>query len=165
MTELVLDTNVLVMVDIQAHEMDSEEQRACATVCYDWLEQFRNGNERLIIDSYSTYAILTEYRNRVRPGGVAESLLNLLTGELFYRLELKNIQLDANGIALVPERFQFVHSKDRKFIAVAIQCKPYAPIYNATDTDWTKEREQLEAAGIFVEELCPDYISAARGGG
>ena len=96
---------------------------------------------------------------------VAESLLNLLTGELFYRLELKNIQLDANGIALVPERFQFVHSKDRKFIAIAIQCKPYAPIYNATDTDWTKEREQLEAAGIFVEELCPDYISAARGGG
>ena len=165
MTELVLDTNVLVMVDIQAHEMDSEEQRACATACYDWLDKFRQSKARLVVDNYSTYAILNEYRNRVRPGGVAESLLNLLTGELFERLELKDIQLDANGIALVPERFQFMHSKDRKFIAVAIQCDPYAPIYNATDTDWTKERAQLEANGIFVEELCPDYIAATRGGG
>lgn len=165
MTELVLDTNVLVMVDIQAQEMSSEEQKNCATACYDWLEKFRKSTDRLVIDSYSTYAILNEYRNRVRPGGVAESLLNLLTGELFARLELKDIQLDASGIALVPERFQFVHSKDRKFIAVAIQCSPYAPIYNATDSDWAKEREQLMRNDIIVEELCPEFIAATRGGG
>jgi hypothetical protein len=34
---------------------------------------------------------------------------------------------------------------------------PY-PIVNAVDTDWEQEKELLNAANIYVQELCLTYI-------
>ena len=161
MSEVVVDTNVWVKIDEEVKEMQSKEQQHCIIACQDWLENFIDGDDRLVVDSFATHSILSEYRNNVRSGGVAENLLNELTGRLFHRLELKNIHLDDDGSAILPAPFHLRHGKDRKFVAVAVQCKPFATIFNATDTDWTGDRAQLAEHGVVIHERCPTYIRQA----
>ncbi len=158
MSEVVVDTNVWVMVDEEATDLKSEEERQCILACQRWLEEFIDGDDRLVVDDYSTYIILSEYRRNVRPGGVAENLLNELTGRLFHRLTLKKIRRDRDGFAVLPAPFALTHGKDRVFVAVAIQCDPFASIYFATDTDWADDRANLEDQGLAIVALCPDYI-------
>lgn len=158
MSEVVVDTNVWVKVDEVVADTETNEEKQCIISCQQWLEHFISSEDRLVVDTYDTHAILNEYRNNVRPGGVAESLLNELTGRLFHRLILKTIQIDTDRFAILPPPFHLTHGKDRMFVAVAVQCDPYAPIYNATDTDWAKERDQLLDLGLTINELCPDYI-------
>ncbi len=159
MSEVVVDTNVWVKVDEVVAETETDEEKQCIISCQQWLEQFIAGEDSLVVDSYDTHAILTEYRNNVRPGGVAENLLNELTGRLFHRLVLKAIQLDLDDFAILPPTFDLTHGKDRKFVAVATQCEPYAPIYNATDSDWAMDKDSLTEHGLTIHELCPDYIA------
>ena len=158
MSEVVVDTNVWVMIDEEVRDLESNEQRLCIAACQDWLEAFIDGDDRLVVDSFATHSILTEYRNNVRSGGVSENLLNELAGRLFHRLELKNINLDEDGFAILPAPFHLRHGKDRKFVAVAVQCDPIATIYNATDSDWKSDRAQLAEHGLTIHELCPDFI-------
>ena len=158
MSEVVVDTNVWVKVDEIVTEMKTAEERKCIESCQDWLEQFLSSDDRLVVDSFATYAIVTEYRRNVRPGGVAENLLNELTGRLFGRLVEKNIELDRNGIAILRPPFHLSDPEDRKFVAVAVQCQPFATIFNATDADWTQDRKTLTEHGLTINELCPDYI-------
>ena len=159
MLQVVVDTNVWVKVDEVVVETETDADKQCVISCQEWLEHFITSEDRLVVDNYDTYAILTEYRNNVRPGGVAENLLNELTGRLFHRLVLKTIQLDTHGFAILPSPFHLTHRKDRKFVAVAIQCDPYATIHNATDRDWSKDKEYLTEHGLTVHELCPDCIA------
>ena len=159
MSEVAVDTNVWVKVDEIVAETETDEEKQCITSCQSWLEHFITSEDRLVVDSYETHLILTEYRNNVRPGGVAENLLNELTGRLFHRLVLKAIHLDLDGFAILPSPFHLTHGKDRVFVAVAIQCHPFAVIFNATDSDWAKDREQLAEQGLTIHELCPGYIA------
>jgi len=158
LSEVVVDTNVWVLVDEFVADMETDAEKSCILACQDWLEQFSASDDSLVIDSYQTYLILSEYRRNVRPGGVAERLLNDLSSRLFYRLVMRPIQLDRDGNALLPPPFSVTHGKDRKFVAVAIQCDPYATIYYATDIGWARDKEQLETNGLTIHELCPDYI-------
>ena len=73
-------------------------------------------------------------------------------------LMLHVIEFDRDGHAIVPAEVMIEDESDRKFIAVAIASEPYAPIYNAADTDWAKERDQLVEHGLTIHELCPGYI-------
>ena len=159
MSEVVVDTNVWVKVDEVVSDTESDEEKQCIISCQQWLEKFITGDDRLVVDHYDTHSILTEYRNNVRPGGVAENLLNELTGRLFHRLVLKTIQVGSDGYAILPSPFHLTHHKDRVFVAVAIQCNPYAIVHNATDSDWAKDREFLIEQGLTIHELCPDYIA------
>lgn len=158
MSEVVVDTNVWVMVDKEVTELNTEEVRNCILACQRWLEKFIDGDDALVVDEFASYIILSEYRRNVRPGGVAENLLNELTGRLFHRLIQKAVQLDRNGYAILPAPFSLKHEKDRVFVAVAIQCDPFANIYFATDTDWAQDRANLEEQGLTIMALCPDYI-------
>ncbi|MCY4071047.1 MAG: hypothetical protein OXG60_07090 [Chloroflexi bacterium] len=160
MSDIVVDTNVWVMVDKKVSELEENEDRNCVRSCQVWLERFIIGEDRLVVDSFNTYAIISEYRRNVMPGGIAENLLNELVTVLFDRLLQLEIQLDENGYAELPNQLMSLHGKDRKFVAVAIQCVPYAPIVNATDTDWAQEKQQLADTGVTVQELCPEYIEA-----
>ena len=148
------------MVDKTVTELGANEDGDCVRACQMWLEEFILGDDRLVVDSFKTYLIISEYRNNVVRGGVAENLLNLLASTLFSRILQQHIELDANGFARLPEPFSLTHGKDRKFVAVAIQCDPYASILNATDTDWGKEDNLLREHGLTVRELCPEYIKA-----
>ena len=158
MSELVVDTNVWVMVDGDVTGMITADERECILACQSWLESFIRSHDRLAVDSFATHRILSEYRRNVRPGGIAESLLNELTGRLFHRLAEKEVQLDADGFAILPAPFHLTHAKDRIFVAVAIQCSPFATIFYATDTDWAADQAELQSLGLQIVGLCPSYI-------
>ncbi len=162
MSDIVVDTNVWVMVDRPIDEVNTAEEKNCIQACANWLQRFIDSEDRLIVDSLTTYKIIAEYRNNVKKGGIAEGLLNQLTGRLFHRLVEIQIEFDDHGHAILPPWIAFHDPTDRKFIALAMQFNPYAPIYNATDTDWTKEK--LAERGFAIYELCPDYIQSKLAG-
>lgn len=163
MLKVVVDTNVWATAGKTIAEVDTIEEADCIEHCADWIVEFLDGNFKLIVDSNGK--VIDEYNYYILPGRFPESELNRLYSELWGRLEFVDIEFDEAGYAVLPEIVCFHDPADRKFVALALACDPYAPIYNATDTDWTKEREQLIANDLIVEELCPEYIAATLGSG
>ena len=158
MSELVVDTNVWVLADrITSISGDTPAVEAdCIEACYRWIQQFAEGNDSLVVDR--SYRIFREYRLNISIGGLSEQILNRLESIPLERLVFVDIEFDRDGYAIVPTEAMIEDESDRKFIAVAIASEPYAPIYNATETDWTEEKERLSLFGLIVHELCPDYI-------
>ena len=158
MSDIVIDANVWVLADritsinaeIPAVEAD------CIQACYRWIQEFLASGDRLVVDR--SYRIFREYRNNISKGGLAEQELNRLESILMERLVFVDIEFDRDGHAIVPAEVMIQDESDRKFIAVAIALEPYAPIYNATETDWAEEQERLSQFGLSIHELCPDYI-------
>lgn len=158
MTDVVVDTNVWAMVDKTIADVSTIEELDCIEACKNWLKLFTESDDRLAIDWM--YKILAEYRGQIKKGGLAEQLLNRLEAQPRDRLVELEIEFDENGYAILPDDIEFHDRNDRKFIAVAIQFDPYAPIYNATDTDWAKEKPSLIEHGFTIHELCDDYIQS-----
>ena len=102
-----------------------------------------------MLDEYGTYISTWSF-----PGSKLFELFNHIWG----RFETLEVSFDDDGYALLPEQISFHDAADRKWIALAIAIIPFAPIYNASDTDWAKEREQLLRFGLTIHELCPEYI-------
>ena len=155
MTDFVVDTNIWAMASKSAAEMTNDELK-CSEICIEWLKIFVSSDDRLIVDL--TYRILTEYRANITKGSLAEQYLNQLQSRPLDRFVYMQVEFDDNDYAILPEHITFDDEDDRKFIAVAIQFDPYAPIYNATDTDWAEEKESLINQGFTIHELCEDYI-------
>lgn len=159
MSEVVVDTNVWVYADrITSISTETPAIEAdCIEACYRWMQEFIQSEDRLVVDR--SYRIFLEYRNNVSRGGLAEQELNRLESLPFERLVYVDIELDADGNAIVPLEVLIEDESDRKFIAVAIALEPYAPIYNATETDWSEEEQRISRYGLVVHELCPEYIA------
>ena len=159
MSAVVVDTNVWVLADrITSISADTPAVEAdCIEACYHWIREFVEGEDKLVVDL--SYRIFNEYRANIRLGGLAEQELNRLESVSLRRLVYIDVEFDINGHAILPSPISFEDEEDRKFIAVAIGVEPYAPIHNAEDTDWEKERQQLESQGLTIHELCPDYIA------
>lgn len=162
MSEVVVDTNVWVKVDEVVAETETDEEKQCITSCQQWLEQFVSGDDFLVLDSFATWEIMNEYRKNVRGGGVAESILNRLSSSMFHRLVLKDIDLDLHKIAIVPSPLDQIHKNDRKFVAVAIECEPFATICHATDRGWVAHQQLLEENGLTILGLCPELAGQNR---
>ena len=160
MSDIVVDTNVWVLADriTSLSEETPKDEADCITSCYNWLRDFVTSDDRLVVDL--TYRIMKEYRDNIPAGGLAEQELNKLESQLISRLVFKQIDFDKNGYAVLHEPFELEDESDRKFLAVAVECEPYAPILNATETDWAQEKQQLVENGITIHELCPAYIEA-----
>ena len=160
MSDIVIDTNIRVMADriTSISEWTPEDEAVCIEACYEWLQSFMASNDRLVVDL--TYRIVREYRDNIPTGGLAEQELNRLESQATERIAFKQIHFDRDGHAVLPKPFEFADKSDRKFIAVAILCEPYAPIFNATETDWAQEQTALVNYGLTIHELCPDYIGA-----
>lgn len=159
MSEVVIDTNVWVLADRITSDTEGVpgDEASCIETCYQWLATFGDSDDQLVVD-YS-YRILREYRDNIRLGGVSESLLNELESRVLERLIFVDVEFDSNNHANLPFPISFDDPSDRKFIAAAISREPYAPIFNASETDWSKEKDRLSQNGITVNELCPQYIS------
>ena len=125
--------------------------------CYQWMRSFLDSDDKLVVDR--AYRIFSEYRRNIASGGVAEQELNRLESIPLERLEYVDIEFDRNGHAVLPIAVRIDDEDDRKFVAVAISRDPYAPIYNATETDWANEEERLTRFGLVIRELCPAYVS------
>ena len=158
MTDIVVDANVWAMADRLIIEGLSKEEENCIKACRDWLERFVKSEDRLIVDG--GYRIILEYRRNIRDGGFAEQELNKLETQWSKRFVGRQIELDDSGHAILPAPIIFDDPADRKFIAVAMSSIPYAPIYNATDTDWAEAMDRLAEQGFTIYELCQDYIQS-----
>ncbi len=156
MSKIVVDTNVWITAGKLASEVDTIEEIDCIDACIDWTGAFLSGDERVLVDTGGK--VFDEYWTYVSLGRFPGSSLFQLYNHLWERFESKEIDFDGDGYAVLPETISFHDLADRKFIALALSCTPFAPIYNASDTDWEKERVQLEGQGLTIHELCPDYI-------
>lgn len=47
---------------------------------------------------------------------------------------------------------------DRKFVAAALASRHSPSVLNAVDSDWRDYQQELEAAGVRIEQLCPDCL-------
>lgn len=156
MTDYVIDTNVWVMVD-NIEEVNSLEEIKCVEICERWLRDFMNSDNRLVVDHL--YAIFGEYRGQITLSRrLANKWLNALERAPRDRIVDIAIEFDDDGNAVLP--FDLHDKSDRKFAAVALAHKPTPPIVDATDTDWEKDKEKLEKAGLIIQEMCPAYIEA-----
>ena len=157
MLKVVVDTNVWATAGKSIAEVETIEEADCIEHCADWIVEFLDGNYKLIVDSIGK--VIDEYQYYILPGRFPESELNRLYSELWGRLEYVEIEFDEGGHAVLPKTVFFHDPADRKFVALALACDPYAPIYNATDTDWAKEHEELANHGLTIREICPEYIA------
>ncbi len=157
MTNYVVDTNVWVTMDKPIAEVQTLEEIDCIAACSKWIGDFVTSTDRLVLDDQ--HKILREYRNNIKQQGRAYQLLSRLETQPReeHLIELP-IEFDEDGYAILPDSITFHDPSDRKFIAVALQFTPPAPIVNATDTDWAVEKASLSSTGITVQELCPGYI-------
>ncbi len=64
---------------------------------------------------------------------------------------------ERRGFRQLPEND--LDSSDRKFLAVAVVVseKSEAVIVNATDSDWSEQKELIGKLGVQVEQLCPEH--------
>ena len=157
MPKVVVDTNVWATAGKTIAEVETIEEADCIENCANWIVEFLDGNYKLVVDSNGV--VINEYNYYILPGRFPESELNRLYSELWGRLEYVDIEFDETGHAILPENVFFHDPADRKFVALALACDPYAPIYNAADTDWAKEHDQLALHSLTIHELCPDYIA------
>ncbi len=160
MSDIVIDANVWAMADRTITEGLPIEEEDCIKACREWLEQFVDGDDRLVVDW--EYAIISEYRRNISDNGFAVQVLNRLESASRLRFTGVIVDVDRDRHAILPEGLTIEDPADRKYVAAAMQCDPLAPIYNATDTDWSKEREQLAGLGISLFELCEDYIQQVK---
>ena len=158
MNDVVVDTNVWASAGKPIAEAESIEDINCIESCADWINEFLDSDLKILVDSLGR--VIDEYQAYILPGRYPESALNRLYTEVWGRLEFKAIEFDTYGHALLPEGIDFHDLADRKFIALAITCNPFAPIYNSVDTDWAKEASRLSDYGLVIKELCPDYIQS-----
>ena len=158
MNEIVVDTNVWASAGKPISEASSLVDIDCIESCADWINEFLDSDLKILVDLDGR--VIEEYQTYILPGRYPESALNRLYTELWSKLEVKEIGFDESGHALLPEEISFHDLADRKFIALAITCIPFAPIHNSVDTDWAKEKTRLSEYGLVIRELCPDYIEA-----
>lgn len=156
MSDIVIDANVWAMADRMITETLPVEEANCIRACREWLKQFVDGDDLLVVDW--EYRIISEYRRNISANGFAEQLLNRLESVSRSRFSGVTLEVDNNKNAILPEGFSLNDPADRKYVAAALKCDPYATIYNAADTDWAEEGERLTQHGLTIHELCPDYI-------
>jgi hypothetical protein len=161
--EFVVDTNVWIMVDRPIASVQTAAELDCIQACRQWLSEFMSSDDKLVLDI--SHQMLQEYRTNIAPNGRARQWLNQLEKQpRDLRLVEVKIEFDENGYAKIPPEVEVKDKNDRKFVAVALARSPIPPIINATDSDWSQEKERLGAADIVVTELCPDQIQETETG-
>ncbi len=155
---VIVDTNVARV----ANGEWGEDFKNCEETCIDRLERIMRGEMKLVIDA--DWIILGEYsRNRSSSGkqGTGDrfltwSLRNQTNPERCVRVPITRIEGSETEFEEFPSdpALKDFHSKDRKFVAVALAHSEKPPILQAVDTKWWGFREALSRHGVTVEFIC-----------
>jgi hypothetical protein len=156
----VVDTNVWVMMDRALGPNTTQAAAECIATCQMWGHQFSRADDTYKLAVDLQYTILREYQKNIRRGGLAERYLNKLRTQPITRLELVDIELDSHGHAILP--ITIPDPNDRKFVAVALQYTPHAPIVNAADSDWGAVSSVLSTMDVTVIELRQPLLDEKR---
>jgi hypothetical protein len=142
-TVVIVDTNV--WVTASGHSGRTPD---CAKRALNFIVGFQDSADRLAVDH--KWKIMGEYFDNINQQDVAFEIELLLPN----RLEYCPIELDADGIAIVPAKCAVHDLSDRKFVAVALAHEAHPPIYNASDEEWLEDQALLANCGVQVIHLC-----------
>jgi hypothetical protein len=166
----IADTNVWIVAS-----GDSSASHDCLENCFNWLLDFRESDDPLVIDLASLLSdpvpgnsVLSELRGNLKGGSFGRDLFD----KVFmanYRLDPVDIEYDESG-ARLPDDIELpgFEPADRKWIALHMAHPDRPPIHNAYDGDWIKHEDDLQQVGIAVTQLCEAELRervAAREGG
>jgi hypothetical protein len=159
MTGRIVDTNVWIVASGGGEDCWMSED--CVESCLQWMSEFRDSKEPLIVDASSFgegnvpgTTVIKELRNNLTQGSFGHDLLNRHFMQDFL-FELIEIEYDSEG-ANLPHHLQLpgFEPADRKWVALHINHPARPPIHNAADGDWIKQKSHLKTAGIVVVNLC-----------
>lgn len=158
MARVVIDTNVLLVANLQHPDVSAE----CVAECVQRLSEVQAGRHIVVLDD--AFRILGEYQHKTRlnpPRGVGDVFLKWLLRNIAQPGHVELVSLSERApdefvefpdTALQP-RFD---AADRKFAALA-NAHPLRPvIWQAADCKWLDWWRELAAVGVRVEFLCPD---------
>ena len=152
-SQFVIDTNVA----IAANGRNTHASEICQLACIEFLEQHKDLS--IVIDEIGF--IIEEYANKLNPSGkpnVGDAFFKYVrnyqySSDKIQRVPITPINDEQRGFEELPENQ--LDKSDRKFLATAV--KAQATIVNATDSDWTEQRELLESLHIELKQLCPEH--------
>jgi hypothetical protein len=163
MSEVVIDTNVLLV----AEGMHPDVSADCVRACVAMLEAIRRSGTIVLDDGYR---ILREYQNKLsvnRSKRVGAAFLKwLMQHQRTSRVEYVSLtELPGSCFKEFPvAALQAVFDPpDRKFPAVANAHVAKPPVLQAADCKWLDWWQPLAAAGVNVEFLCPPDVCAFYG--
>jgi predicted nucleic acid-binding protein len=157
--KVVIDTNVLLVANLQHNDVSDECVKACILRLQDMQE-----TGVIVIDD--CYRILDEYlkKTTINPTkGVGDVFLKRLLREAGNPERVEQVALTEHtpdcfvefpDPALEPQ----FDPPDRKFVAVAHAHPDKPRIWQAADSKWLNWWPALQAKGIAVEFLCPEDV-------
>lgn len=159
MTEVVVDTNVLLVAEGLHDDVSAE----CVLACVQRLQTIMRAATVVIDDDYR---VIGEYRNKLdirRGKGVGTAFLKWLVQNQanirrVARVTLTEMPNDHFAEFPMPELQSSFDPSDRKFPAVANAHRAKPSILQAVDSKWLRWWPDLATAGIQVEFVCPDDI-------
>ena len=157
MSEVVIDTNVLLVANGQHDDVSPQ----CMQRCIEHLLLVQRQGKVVIDDAYH---LLQEYRHKtsLHPAkGVGDVFLkwllrNIGNAALVETVSIHETAPDEFAEFPVPELQSAFDASDRKFVAVAAAHPARPPIWQGADCKWLHWWPQLAAAGTRVEFLCPE---------
>ena len=162
---VIVDTNVAVV----ANGEWGKDFKECEETCINRLEQIMRGETKLVLDA--DWIILGEYSRNLHSRGadVGDRFLRWVLNNRITQCELVSITPIENSETEFEEfptdpALKDFHSKDRKFVAVALAHSDKPPILEALDSGWLNFRDALCQHDVKVEFICEDDIHRLRGG-
>lgn len=162
----VVDTNVLIAASAidpnsPVAQDATPDDPALRSQVLAWLQEFETSSTRMVLDWENK--IQDEYGNKLGFNDYGRQVVihKISTS----KVDFVDVLYDDDGHGCLDESLALViHDRaDRKMIAAALEaitCYHECAIANAADTDWYDWQPALEAAGIFVEQLLPEWSLA-----
>lgn len=162
MSEVVIDTNVLMTADGRAEHASA----GCFGACVQELKRVRDecvvrlDDQRLILEEYRTSGLSFAGRPNVGSAFFKWLFDNQANPVHCRQVHVTPTADSDRGFEEFPDDpdLHGFHRDDRKFVAVALASTPRPPIMNATDTDWWRYRQALARHGLVITFLCPDLM-------
>ena len=165
---VIVDTNVALVANGKS-EQASED---CEEICINRLVEITNGEIKLALDDERR--IIEEYRGKLSPDGqpgVGDAFLKWVEMnwtnpdhcDLVAITPVDGLENDFTEFPDDPALEDF-HSKDRKFVVVALSHPENPPILQATDSEWWDFRDAIRRNGVTVEFICENDIHRLRKG-
>jgi hypothetical protein len=162
MEAVVVDTNVAVVANGKADHVNN----SCVKKCVASLKKIVDGSCLLSVDDDNR--IYKEYERNLSPSGepgVGDEFFkwfndNQWNYEYIEKVHITPRDDDYTDFEEFPRgnNLKGFHSKDRKFVAVALASERKPTILNASDRVWWEYREALEACGCKIKFLCPEIM-------
>lgn len=156
MTAYVVDTNVAIAANGRNTHADDKCRKACIEKLTDVCSQ-----HVVVLDDGGR--IFDEYKRNLNFAG-APGVGDMFFKHIFnhgydekrvHRVSITPCSNNRQGFKGLPPNT--LDPSDRKFLATAVAGK--ADILNATDSDWSEQKELTERLRVEVRQLCPQHAS------